>query len=464
MVFADIETFLSGGGCGVTAGTRTPSSQQQRSPNHSVRRKPRSSPHRYHGSHSNGCASASASPQKDASYVSRSQSMRTARRPQSLDHRFRQRIASIPGDMLMVNQDHVLGSNDSQGSSNNSLPSDEGGDVLRLRNFAVTSKGIVNRGDSFRSKSRSTHSVASNGSGHKLAVPAGQEEGDSPVEKSYVCATLDNAGHVVSSVQHLGAAMGETARLEGGFPEDALSQPAALPPEVVVTRTGDTELARYRVLVLGAMEVGKTSLTRQFMTSEYICAYDSSLDEENEKTVTVVLNGEESELVFIEHPSLEDLKNPVSTYNPDAYLVVYSVASRSSWQAAKEYLSVIHRWDNAEHKAIILVGNKTDLVRLRTVSTEDGRSLATHETVKFIETSAGINHHVDELLAGLLHQIRLKQLHIEKERKRRDSVKIRSRNSSCASSFSGCKAKVFLKRFLRKACSRSRSCDDLHVL
>lgn len=69
---------------------------------------------------------------------------------------------------------------------------------------------------------------------------------------------------------------------------------------------------------------------------------------------------------------------------------------------------------------------------------------------------------MDELLAGLLHQIRLKSHNSEKEGRKRDSVRIRGRNSS--SSFSGCKAKVFLKRFLRKACSRSRSCDDLHVL
>lgn len=151
-------------------------------------------------------------------------------------------------------------------------------------------------------------------------------------------------------------------------------------------------------------------------------------------------------------------------YRPDAYLVVYNVCSRSSLKVAKEYLSLIHRWDNVDHKAVIMVGNKTDLVRHRTVTTDDGRCLATNERVKFIETSACINHHVDELLAGLLHQIRLKNQISYKESCKRESVRMRGRNSSCTSSFSGCKAKVFLKRFLRKACSRSRSCDDLHVL
>ncbi|KAH7979410.1 hypothetical protein HPB49_009354 [Dermacentor silvarum] len=137
----------------------------------------------------------------------------------------------------------------------------------------------------------------------------------------------------------------------------------------------------------------------------------------------VVLNGEESELIFIEHVHQDELLqhtrnpcqalktqptlfNPAAMYRPDAYLVVYNVCSRSSLKIAKEYLSLIHRWDNVDHKAVIMVGNKTDL-----------------------------------LLAGLLHQIRLKNQISYKDSCKRDSVRMRGRNSSCTSSFSGCKAK-----------------------
>ncbi|XP_075532368.1 uncharacterized protein LOC142565330 [Dermacentor variabilis] len=479
---ADSEICLTGDGMGgVAAGGRSPSSQQQRSPSHSVRRKPRASPHRYHGSHSNGCASATASPLRDAS-VSRSQSMRTTRRPHSLQRHFRDRIASIPGDLLMVN-----GANDSRGSSSSSLPCDDPAtDVQRLRNFAVTSKGVVNRGDSFRSKSRSTHSVASNGSGHKLAVPCSSDAGGDATSEAYcVCASLDGDRRVVSSLQQLSAEPAvrtDRATFALACLEQSGPSLSGLPPEVVVTKSADAaDLARYRILVLGARDVGKTSLINQFMTSEYIYAHDCSVDEENEKSVMVVLNGEESELTFIEHVHQDELLqharhpcqalrspptgfNPAAMYRPDAYLVVYNICSRSSFKIAKEYLSLIHRWDNVDHKAVIMVGHKTDLVRTRAVTTDDGRYLATNERVKFIETSTCINHQVDELLAGLLHQIRLKNQISYKDSCKRDSVRMRGRNSSCTSSFSGCKAKVFLKRFLRKACSRSRSCDDLHVL
>lgn len=39
----------------------------------------------------------------------------------------------------------------------------------------------------------------------------------------------------------------------------------------------ETEIASYKVGMLGASGVGKTALTCQFTTSEYICAYDASL-------------------------------------------------------------------------------------------------------------------------------------------------------------------------------------------
>lgn len=49
-------------------------------------------------------------------------------------------------------------------------------------------------------------------------------------------------------------------------------------------------------------------------------------------------------------------------------------------------------------------------------STTEGKAMATAYDCKFIETSVGINHNVDELLVGLLTQIRLKLENPEKSR------------------------------------------------
>lgn len=84
--------------------------------------------------------------------------------------------------------------------------------------------------------------------------------------------------------------------------------------------------------------------------------------------------------------------------------------------------------DLSRTRPIILVANKIDLARSRAISSQgefksyffqykfftneifiDGRCLACTHRTKFIEVSVGINHNVDELLAGTLTQTRLKK-------------------------------------------------------
>ena len=60
------------------------------------------------------------------------------------------------------------------------------------------------------------------------------------------------------------------------------------------------------------------------------------------------------------------------------------------------------------------MGNKVDLERSRQVVSVEGKELARSYDAKFIETSAGLKHNVDELLVGVLKQILLRQEFSEK--------------------------------------------------
>lgn len=62
----------------------------------------------------------------------------------------------------------------------------------------------------------------------------------------------------------------------------------------------------------------------------------------------------------------------------------------------------------------------------------EGKAIATQFDCKFIETSVGINHNVDELLVGILTQIRLKLENPEKTRDlfRKRSCSRKGRNKS----------------------------------
>ncbi|CAB3373561.1 Hypothetical predicted protein [Cloeon dipterum] len=164
----------------------------------------------------------------------------------------------------------------------------------------------------------------------------------------------------------------------------------------------------FRVALLGASGVGKTALIEQFMTSECInaYAYDRQTNEPIEQSVCISLNGEESELIFT---VIQNTKTEMDKVNPPhAFLVMYSVVDKASFQRAEDELSRLQEWDMLRSRPAVLVGNKIDLARSRTVSTQDGKCLACTYRCKFSEISIGINHNVDELLVGILSQIRLK--------------------------------------------------------
>ncbi|CAF1022171.1 unnamed protein product, partial [Adineta ricciae] len=76
--------------------------------------------------------------------------------------------------------------------------------------------------------------------------------------------------------------------------------------------------------------------------------------------------------------------------------VVYDVANSHSFQQTSKWIDEV-RAERGTDVIIILVGNKTDLVDRRQVSTEDGELKAKELNVLFIETSAKAGFNVKQL-------------------------------------------------------------------
>ena len=55
---------------------------------------------------------------------------------------------------------------------------------------------------------------------------------------------------------------------------------------------------------------------------------------------------------------------------PDAYVVVYSVIDKSSFQRIEDEMARLQNWEALRARTLIVVGNKIDLVRSRAVSTQ----------------------------------------------------------------------------------------------
>ncbi|XP_046342367.1 GTP-binding protein GEM-like [Haliotis rufescens] len=273
--------------------------------------------------------------------------------------------------------------------------------VYTLRSFVTTSKGrVVNRGDSLRS--RSTNSVLSSGSGSMTEL--------TPLSRT----------------------------------SSSLSQSS------VANSTGSAfGINPFKVLVVGTMGVGKTSIARQFTTSDYLGDLDISIDGERERVVSVLLDGEESTIDFLDPDSDETDWRLHSEGGVDAFVVVFSIDERATFEKATDLLFEIRHVDKM-NTAIILVANKCDLVRTRDITTEEAKSVAKTYDCKYTETSVVLNHNVDELLVGIVSQIRLKR---KVNAKKRDG-----KEEGCYSKSKHLLTKIFKKEHVTK------SCENLYVL
>jgi len=110
------------------------------------------------------------------------------------------------------------------------------------------------------------------------------------------------------------------------------------------------------------------------------------------------------------------------------------------------------------------------LVSTWILSFSEGRRLARSCEVKFIETSACIQHNVDELLVGILKQMRLRQERRESGEKGKNTGSRNSRSSSTQARRISSPlhtlqvARDILARVCISSKSSSKSCENLHVL
>lgn len=90
----------------------------------------------------------------------------------------------------------------------------------------------------------------------------------------------------------------------------------------------------------------------------------------------------------------------------------------------------------------------------------DGKSLAVSRDCKFIETSSGIQHNVDELLVGILKQIRLRESRDKKRSTKKETNKLHGSKTSLSLNI----AREILQKICMNDISKSKSCENLHVL
>lgn len=191
-----------------------------------------------------------------------------------------------------------------------------------------------------------------------------------------------------------------------------LEEPTTLPiTETAVPREesfGQTAAAQstyhshggaLRIVLLGQNGVGKSSLALSLAgQSDRSLSIDSeTYGEGYECSVTV--DDEDSKLIVY-----DNWKQDLSTLQCDVCILVFSVTDRRSFHRTAQLRLLLR--ESQPHTPIILVGNKSDLVRSREISTEEAQSSAMMFDCLYLELSASLEHGTTELLEAAVRTAR----------------------------------------------------------
>uniref|UniRef100_H2ZEY9 Small monomeric GTPase n=1 Tax=Ciona savignyi TaxID=51511 RepID=H2ZEY9_CIOSA len=193
-------------------------------------------------------------------------------------------------------------------------------------------------------------------------------------------------------------------------------------------------MRHFKIILMGAGGVGKTSMTTQFVTEKFEETYEPTIEEIHRKTIT--LDGEQCMLELIDTAGMDQFSQMRDLYirKGDGFILVYSIIDPTTFEDVKSIREQIVRNKLSEQVPIVLVGNKRDLAEHeRAVEEEDGGQLAKRWShCRFVETSAREHHEVEEVFAHVVRQImefenfrknRVSALHKEASRRKRSSGK-----------------------------------------
>ena len=153
---------------------------------------------------------------------------------------------------------------------------------------------------------------------------------------------------------------------------------------------GDYDLT-LKFVIVGEASVGKTVLTKRYLKNEFVGDTLPTIGNDYFKQERTI-DGFKMLIQFWDTACQERYRAVSTKIYEDAraVLIVYDVTSRPSFQKVAFWHTAV--MDKCRQKpTMMLVGNKTDLVEERGVSTEEGRDLAAKFGMLFMETSAKVN-------------------------------------------------------------------------
>ncbi|GLT77981.1 hypothetical protein SLA2020_495330 [Shorea laevis] len=144
----------------------------------------------------------------------------------------------------------------------------------------------------------------------------------------------------------------------------------------------------FKVVIIGDSAVGKSNLLSRYARNEFNMHSKATIGVEFQ-TQVMDIDGKEVKAQIWDTAGQERFRAVTSAYYRGAVgaLVVYDISRRTTFDSIARWLDELKTHSDTT-VARMLVGNKCDLENIRSVSVEEGKSLAEAEGLFFMETSA----------------------------------------------------------------------------
>ncbi|OAL51073.1 rheb small monomeric GTPase RhbA [Pyrenochaeta sp. DS3sAY3a] len=165
-----------------------------------------------------------------------------------------------------------------------------------------------------------------------------------------------------------------------------------------------------KMAIVGSRSVGKSSLTVQFVDGHFVDSYYPTIENTFSKMIRYKNQDFATEIIDTAGQDEYSILNSKHFIGIHGYMIVYSVASKQSFEMARVIRDKILNHLAVEWVPIVIVGNKSDLrPEQRQVTAEDGRALAAEFKCAWTEASARYNENVQKAFELMVAEVERSQ-------------------------------------------------------
>ena len=160
-------------------------------------------------------------------------------------------------------------------------------------------------------------------------------------------------------------------------------------------------MAKYKLVFLGDVYVGKTSIINRFMYETFDVNYQATIGIDF-LSKTMYLDDRTVRLQLWDTAGQERFRSLIPSYIRDSSvaIVAFDVSNRQTFESISKWSDDV-RAERGSEAIIVIVGNKTDKVEERSVTSEEAQNKAKELDAMYVETSAKTGDNIKTLFRNI---------------------------------------------------------------